>query len=104
MGTEEPQGDLQTLSETRDQVAEPPLYKVLLINDDYTTMEFVVEVLMTVFHKSPERATQIMLSVHRSGSGVCGVFPRDVAETKVETVHTLARRHGFPLRCTMEKE
>jgi ATP-dependent Clp protease adaptor protein ClpS len=104
MGIDEQQGELETASRTREEVDEPPLYKVLLLNDDYTTMEFVVEVVMVVFHKSPQQATEIMLSVHRSGSGVCGVFPRDVAETKVETVHGLARRHGFPLRCTMEKE
>ena len=83
---------------------EPPLFRVFLLNDDYTTMEFVVGVLRHVFHKPPAEATRIMLTVHRQGMGVCGTYPREVAETKVETVHTLAREHGFPLRCTMERE
>jgi ATP-dependent Clp protease adaptor protein ClpS len=87
---------------TRMDVREPPMYKVLLLNDDYTTMEFVVSILMHVFHKSPEEATRIMLNVHRQGSGLCGVYTRDVAVTKMERVHTLARENGYPLRCTME--
>ena len=81
----------------------PPMYKVLLHNDDYTTMEFVVEVLQKVFHKNAAEATRIMLLVHKTGSGVCGVFTEDVAETKVEIVHHLARKSGFPLRCSMEE-
>lgn len=84
-------------------VEEPPLYKVLLHNDDYTTMDFVVELLITVFHKSFEEATRIMLNVHRSGIGVCGTYTYEVAETKVETVHELASQRGFPLKCSMEK-
>ena len=91
-------------SETDEEVTEPPLYKVLLLNDDYTTMEFVVEVLVFVFHKSPEEATQVMLNVHNKGAGVCGLFPYEIAETKVDTVDTLAREKGFPLKCIMEKE
>jgi ATP-dependent Clp protease adaptor protein ClpS len=87
-----------------EETREPPLYRVLLLNDDYTTMEFVVQVLITVFSKSVEEATRIMLSVHHRGSGVCGVYPFEVAETKVETVHSLARERGFPLRCVMEQE
>jgi len=82
---------------------EPPLYKVLLHNDDYTTMEFVVHVLMLVFHKSVEQATQIMFNVHKRGTGLCGLFTYEVAETKVETVTRLARENGHPLKCTMEK-
>lgn len=81
----------------------PPMYKVLLHNDDYTTMEFVVEILEQVFHKSAAEATRIMLLVHKSGHGVCGVFTEDTAETKVEIVHHLAKKSGFPLRCTMEE-
>ena len=81
-----------------------PRYRVLLHNDDYTPMEFVVEILIHVFHKSIEDATQIMLNVHRAGVGLCGVYPCEVAEIKVDTVHILAKEAGFPLKCTMEKE
>lgn len=89
---------------TDEDVGEPSMYKVLLHNDDYTTMEFVVDILMSVFHKSVDEATQIMLNVHRQGVGLCGVYSYEIAETKVETVHTLARENGFPLRCSMEEE
>ena len=88
----------------RQRVKPPSLYKVLLHNDDYTTMEFVVEVLRRVFNKPFEEATMIMLNVHRSGLGLCGIFTYEIAETKVDMVHTLARERGFPLKCTMEKE
>jgi len=91
-------------SEIEDDVKEPPMYKVLLHNDDYTTMEFVVEVLMHVFNKPTAEATRIMLNVHKKGTGLCGYYPYEVAETKVETVHLLARERGFPLKCTMEEE
>lgn len=91
-------------SETDQEVEEPPMYKVMLLNDDYTTMEFVVEVLVHVFQKSPEEATQIMLNVHRSGVGVCGIYPYEIAETKVDTVEALALENGFPLKCIMERE
>jgi ATP-dependent Clp protease adaptor protein ClpS len=80
------------------------MYRVLLLNDDYTTMDFVVDVLMSVFQKTAGEATQIMLNVHRSGVGICGIYSFEVAETKVETVHALAREKGYPLKCTMEKE
>ena len=80
------------------------MYKVLLHNDDYTTMEFVVEILRHVFHKSIAEATRIMLNVHRRGVGVCGTYPFEVAETKVDTVHLLAQEKGFPLKCSMEKD
>ncbi len=100
-GTEVKEG---VISETRDELKEPPMYKVMLLNDDYTTMEFVVEILMYVFHKSAEESTQIMLKVHRNGMGVCGVYTYEVAETKVDTVHALARERGFPLKCTMERD
>jgi len=82
----------------------PQMYKVILHNDDYTTMEFVVEILVSVFGKSLEKAAQIMLNVHNKGKEVCGIYPREIAETKVETVHNLASNKGFPLKSTMEKE
>ena len=91
-------------SETEEELEEPPMYKVMLLNDDYTTMEFVVEILVHVFQKSSEEATRIMLNVHRNGVGVCGVYTLEVAETKVETVNALARENGFPLKCIMERE
>ena len=91
-------------SQTDIDVEEPPMYKVMLLNDDYTTMEFVVEVLVYVFQKSPDEAMRIMLNVHRIGIGICGVYPHEVAETKVNTVETLARENGFPLKCIMERE
>ncbi|MDR3567526.1 MAG: ATP-dependent Clp protease adapter ClpS [Syntrophobacteraceae bacterium] len=81
----------------------PPMFKVLLHNDDYTTMEFVVEILQQVFRKNAAEATRIMLLVHKTGSGVCGVFSEDLAETKVEIVRHLAKKSGFPLMCTMEE-
>ena len=89
---------------TRQEVKGPSLYRVLLLNDDYTTMDFVVWILEAVFHKAPPEATQIMLHVHKKGMGLCGVYPRDIAETKMSTVHELARGKGFPLLCIMEKE
>lgn len=91
-------------SEAKDDVREPPMYKVLLHNDDYTTMEFVVEILLLVFNKTPEQAVEIMLNVHRKGIGICGVYTFEVSETKVNTVHSIARQSGFPLKCSMEKE
>ena len=91
-------------SKTRKKTKEPSMYKVLLLNDDYTTMDFVVEVLRFVFHKSVMDATQIMLNVHRNGFGLCGIYPFEVAETKVNTVEALAREKGFPLKCTIERE
>ena len=82
----------------------PPLYKVVMVNDDYTPMEFVVYILERFFNKSPEAATRIMLHVHQNGVGVCGVFTYEVAETKVAQVIETARRHQHPLQCTMEKD
>ncbi len=93
------------LSETEvtEEVREPRQYKVLLHNDDYTTMEFVVRVLMSVFNKSEVQATEIMLMVHKSGVGVCGVYTVEVAETKVLLTTRMARNEGFPLKITMEE-
>jgi ATP-dependent Clp protease adaptor protein ClpS len=81
----------------------PPMYKVLLLNDDYTPMEFVVLVLQKFFGMTRERATQVMLKVHREGMGICGVYPRDVALTKVQQVAGYSRKHQHPLQCVMEE-
>jgi len=94
----------EVLERTRHETKKPDLYKVLLLNDDYTTMDFVVEILETVFLKSPAEAHRIMMAVHTQGKGLCGVYPFEVAETKVETVIDLARGSGFPLRASMEPE
>ncbi|MEX2647507.1 MAG: ATP-dependent Clp protease adapter ClpS [Alphaproteobacteria bacterium] len=91
------------VTETRPKTKRPSMYKVLLLNDDFTPMEFVVHVLERFFRKSREEATRIMLLVHRTGVGVCGVFPFDVAETKVTQVIDFARRNEHPLQATLEK-
>lgn len=88
----------------RKKTKRPDRYKVLLYNDDYTPMDFVVNVLVQVFAKSPAAATQIMLQVHRGGLGVAGVYVREIAETKVATVHRMAEEMGYPLRSGVEKE
>lgn len=85
------------------KTGKPPYYSVFLLNDDYTTMDFVVYVLGRVFHKSPVEATQIMLLVHNKGKGLAGIYTKDIAETKVDEVHRLALEHEFPLKCSMEK-
>jgi ATP-dependent Clp protease adaptor protein ClpS len=99
-----PELEEDVISEVGDDLDEPSMYRVLLHNDDYTTMEFVVEILMLVFKKSSEDAVRIMLNVHQKGVGICGVYTFEVSETKVNTVNALAIQHGFPLKCTMEKE
>lgn len=88
----------------RTQAKKPSLYKVLLLNDDYTPMDFVVRILETIFVKTRDEAIEIMLHVHHRGVGVCGVYTFEVAETKVAQVIDIARRHEHPLQCTMEKE
>jgi ATP-dependent Clp protease adaptor protein ClpS len=92
-----------TVQEARPKLRRPPLFKVLLLNDDYTPMEFVVEVLETFFAMNREKATQVMLHVHTRGVGVCGVYTRDIAETKVQQVNDYSRTHQHPLMCTMEE-
>jgi ATP-dependent Clp protease adaptor protein ClpS len=96
------EGDV--LERTKQETKKPELFKVLLLNDDYTTMDFVVDILETVFNKAPAEAYRIMMAVHTQGQGLCGVYPFEVAETKVATVVDLARGQGFPLRATMEPE
>lgn len=97
-------GDFQ--SETIDEVKiqEPRMYKVLLLNDDYSSMEFVIKVLMQIFHHSFEKANEIMLSVHEQGKGLCGIFEYEIAETKVAHVRKMAKEEEFPLRAIMEAE
>jgi ATP-dependent Clp protease adaptor protein ClpS len=93
----------EVLTRTAEEPKEPDEYRVLLINDDFTTMEFVVTVIMTVFHKSLPDSTRIMLDVHKKGKGTVGIYSFDIAVTKINQVHQLARQNGFPLKCTMEK-
>jgi ATP-dependent Clp protease adaptor protein ClpS len=90
--------------EKRPEVKSPPMYKVFLLNDNYTTMDFVVTILENVFHKPIVEATQIMLHVHNHGRGLAGVYTHEIAETKINTAHKLSHEKGFPLKCTMEKE
>jgi ATP-dependent Clp protease adaptor protein ClpS len=102
-GSEE-DGRTGLVTKTRPKTKRPHLYKVLLLNDDYTPMEFVVHVLEKYFNKGREEATRIMLHVHHKGVGMCGVYTYEVAETKVTQVMDFSRQHGHPLQCTMEKE
>lgn len=104
MGLHEPGLEESSVTSQDEQTMEPPMYKVLLINDDYTPMDFVVEILMGVFNQAIEEATQIMMNVHKTGNGLCGIYTCEIAETKVETVHRLAEENGYPLRSTMERE
>jgi ATP-dependent Clp protease adaptor protein ClpS len=96
--------DAGVVSESQEQVKKPPLYKVLLHNDDYTSMEFVVHVLKAVFRKRESDAIRIMLAVHQQGVGVAGVYTYEIAEAKVDKVTQLARANEFPLLCTLEEE
>ena len=97
------QNDELALEEAKPKLKKPPMYKVLILNDDYTPMEFVVQVLETFFGMDREKATRIMLHVHTRGMGVCGVFTKDVAETKVTLVNDFSRSNQHPLMCTMEE-
>ena len=94
----------ENLSEIDEETTEPPEYKVLLHNDDYTTKAFVVEILMGIFNKSLAEATHLMWYIHKKNIGVCGIYPLEVAETKIDQGATLAREYGFPLKLTLEKE
>jgi len=100
-----PDGDVGVVTErqTKRKLKQPRMYKVLLHNDDYTTMEFVVFVLQSIFHRSEGEAVQVMLHVHRNGMGVAGVYTPEVAETRVAQVHELAKRHEYPLRASAEE-
>ena len=102
--THKPDGNTGVITRTEAKTKKPSLYKVLLLNDDYTPMEFVVHVLERFFGKTREEATRVMLHVHQKGVGVCGVYTFEVAETKVTQVMDFARNNQHPLQCTMEKE
>lgn len=104
MSKEQTKSNEQVAEKERQETKEPSFYRVILLNDDYTTMDFVIHVLETVFHKQPAEATRIMLDVHKRGAGLCGVYTREIAETKVAQVHAMASGQQFPLKCTMEKE
>lgn len=103
MSERELDGEAQTISKEKTDTTEPRLYKVILLNDDYTTMDFVVAILETIFKKTPTEAVRIMLSVHHCGQGVCGVYPKQIAETKQDMVHKRARAEGYPLKCVIDK-
>lgn len=92
-----------TITKDRDEFQEPPLYKVLLHNDDYTTMEFVIMVLKNIFGKDTTEATSIMLNVHNQGVGVAGIYTQEIGETKIALVHRMARKNQHPLKCSLEK-
>ena len=99
-----PGQDTGVLTRTKAETKKPSMYKVLLLNDDYTPMEFVIVVLMRIFGMGQDKAAEVMLHVHQRGVGVCGVYPFEVAETKVTQVVDFARRNEHPLQCTMEKD
>lgn len=103
MAKGEVSGSTRTTELHKARLSPPAMYQVLMHNDDYTTMDFVVEVLEKVFRKSVTEANQIMLNIHHKGHGVCGIYPFEIAETKISQVHSLARSTGFPLRCSLEK-
>ncbi|MFQ5683973.1 MAG: ATP-dependent Clp protease adapter ClpS [Candidatus Binatia bacterium] len=103
MSRREQELDRGVVTETEKKVKKPPLYKVLLHNDDYTTKDFVVQILQYVFHREQPEAVQIMLHVHKKGVGVAGVYTFEVGETKVALVESMARQNEYPLKCTMEE-
>jgi len=103
-GAQDARNDSLMLAEPEVRTKRPPFFKVVLLNDDFTPMDFVVFVLKDIFRKDHEEAVSTMLDVHHKGAGICGVFTRDVAETKSELVVTLARRNEYPLQCLVEKE
>lgn len=103
MSREKIDSGVESVTSDDVRLKQPKMYKVLLLNDDYSTMDFVVAVLEQIFRKSPAEAVQIMLHVHQRGQGLCGVFPRQIAEVKMQQVHERAKAEGHPLRCTMEE-
>lgn len=97
------QFDGQIKEKTREEVKEPDMYRVILLNDDYTTTDFVVEILVTIFHKPPIEAAKIMMDVHKKGRGIVGLYTYDIAATKITQVHIFAREREYPLKCIMER-
>ncbi len=96
--------EIKEVTKTKKKLKKPKLYKVLMHNDNYTTMQFVVEILEKIFNKTNQEAVNIMLQIHNNGIGLCGVYPYDIAVTKVEIVHYLAEKNSFPLKCSIEPE
>jgi len=101
---DDPKTGGEVLERTKTDVAQPPMWRVVLLNDDYTPMEFVVQLLESIFDKSPAEAYRIMMQVHVDGRGVCGVYPFDVAETRIAATDDLAQSAGYPLKAVMERE
>ncbi|MDY0190104.1 MAG: ATP-dependent Clp protease adaptor ClpS [Desulfuromonas sp.] len=93
----------ENISATAKKTAQPPKYNVIMHNDDYTTMEFVIETLQSVFHKNPTEATHLMLTIHQKGNAICGCYSYEIAETKIAQAHKLANAAGHPLRCSMDR-
>ncbi len=104
MGSDIPEIQEGVITEIDEETTEPPMYKVLIHNDDFTPREFVVQVIVAVFNKSTDEATQIMWKAHKTGIGLCGIYAYEMAETKVKVVTATARENGFPLKTTMEEE
>lgn len=103
MSIDTPESGTATKSKEKTKTKEPKLFRVMLMNDDYTTMDFVISILETVFNKKPAEAVPIMLKVHNEGRGICGIYPKQIAEAKVNLTHQRARAAGYPLRCVMEE-
>ena len=99
----ENRGETELLNRDEEKLKEPREYMVILLNDNYTTREFVVEILKLVFHKNPEEAKRIMLNVHHKGRGMVGVYTWDIAQTKVNQVHSIAKQYDYPLKCIVEE-
>lgn len=95
--------DTETVTKTRKKLKEPDFFKVILLNDDFTPMDFVVDLIIKFFSKSVDEATEIMLSIHHEGFGVCGIYPRDIAETKMNQVNQFSRQNGHPLKSRIER-
>ena len=103
MAKQKTDSDSETVTEDISEVRHPKSYRVILLNDNYTTMDFVVSVLENIFKKTPAEAVQIMLKVHKAGQGLAGIYPKQIAEAKIDLVHSRAKAEGYPLRCSMEE-